>query len=51
MKTDVHAYKINLPLDLMASLKEICAAENRSMSAQIIRFLRRQVEIEAQTQK
>lgn len=44
MKIETKQYKMNCPADLMARLKEIAQRESRSVSAQVIRMLRQQVE-------
>lgn len=51
MKAEVHSFKLNVPTDLMAKLKEIATRESRSVSAQMNLMLRRQVEAEETAQK
>lgn len=51
MTTDTTHFKINMPVDLMEKLKEAAVRESRSVTGQIVRMLRHQVETEARTQK
>jgi hypothetical protein len=44
MQTNTRQFKLNMPLDLMDSLKEIAVRESRSVTAQINLMLRKQVE-------
>lgn len=51
MKPDKAHFKIAMPADLMAALKAIAVRESRSVSAQMIRMLRKQVQAEETTQE
>ena len=46
MKPDTKHFKLNVPSDLMAKLKDIAAREARSVTSQMNLMLRRQVEAE-----
>lgn len=51
MKPESHPFKLNVPQDLMTTLKHIAARECRSLSAQMNLMLRKQVEAEEAAQK
>lgn len=49
MKPDTRHFKLNLPADLLATLKQIAARESRSVTAQVNLMLRKQAEAETST--
>ena len=51
MKPETTSFKLNVHTDLMVKLKEIALRESRSVSAQMNRMLRAQVEADAAAQK
>ncbi|WP_172327841.1 Arc family DNA-binding protein [Mangrovicoccus sp. HB161399] len=44
MKADTKHFKLNLPTDLLDQLREIAGHECRSVTAQIVLMLRKQIE-------